>query len=777
MDVDDDDDASSHDFSQEDHQVAFIFDPDEGDDVKGLKHRPSKRRRVVNNSSSSLSSGSGSGNGNGSHDAGKASQEDSGDDHGASLFVPLLNGAEGPEFVQLRQRLFEESWGMVERRIRNILRESNSATLDEVSTFVNEAGPECGQRIPSAFIITGPNFASQDLLFEQLSERLQSSSGSKFVRLRSTDASNVKVALKKIIRDATSQADGDDGGDDLQVGHGQDGRRYLDYDLEALEAFARSQGCGHVFVGFQDSEAFDSSLLSDLILLFSSWRPRIPFTLLFGIATSVELLQARLLKSACRLVYGAQFDGIQTDAILESVFRGAVASSDVPLRLGGALLRGMLDRQHDHYAYMCHYYANPLSILLAPEVGDGMKPTREHLEAIRNLPSFRLSVEMAIQAGTRETLEHARSLVESDEYLLAKVQQSTSSRRQWLEDQLRTLLILEAAGARHPAFSRAFTETMVETPASASGSPDLVEGIRRMTTDALTRLLRRTMAIYSDGEPSLHLGPATRDADLELLGAITEIAARLETLKEEAEGKGITALRSKYSSQGKVTRTTIIAQRVQLRQDSAALRPEDVAFTEIVDRVADLLTSHAAATDSGTCGRSDSALASESWIYGSKSPLREVMVPRPRGAFERSLARPHDYLSCACCSAGAGQAADAGGGVRATLPATCILALVGARDIHDDGGGRGRGDGAGAGAGAGDVDGDGGEKEGGEGDDGGMDERQALVMFYRGLAELKALGFVKASRKKTDHIAKEEEEEEEDDDDDEEEEEDGATCG
>lgn len=47
------------------------------------------------------------------------------------------------------------------------------------------------------------------------------------------------------------------------------GRRYLDYDLEALHAFIKTQECEHVFVAFQDSEGFDSSLLSDLIMLFT----------------------------------------------------------------------------------------------------------------------------------------------------------------------------------------------------------------------------------------------------------------------------------------------------------------------------------------------------------------------------------------------------------------------------------------------------------------------------------------------------------------------------
>lgn len=116
-------------------------------------------------------------------------------------------------------------------------------------------------------------------------------------------------------------------------------------------------------MAFQDSEGFDSSLLSDLVILFkyvlrprysslhtnfsSSWRPRIPFTLLFGIATSVELLQARLLKAACQQIYGAQFDVIQTSAILETVFKAAVAASDTPVLMGASLLHSMLDRQQD----------------------------------------------------------------------------------------------------------------------------------------------------------------------------------------------------------------------------------------------------------------------------------------------------------------------------------------------------------------------------------------------------------------------------------------------
>lgn len=118
-----------------------------------------------------------------------------------------------------------------------------------------------------------------------MSETLQRSTPSRFVRLRSSEASTLKATLKKIIRDVTARVS-DDEDDDLEVGDGREvriglwvttgissthcyqGRRYLNYDLEALHAFIKPQDCEHIFVAFQDSEGFDSSLLSELTVLF-----------------------------------------------------------------------------------------------------------------------------------------------------------------------------------------------------------------------------------------------------------------------------------------------------------------------------------------------------------------------------------------------------------------------------------------------------------------------------------------------------------------------------
>lgn len=427
---------------------------------------------------------------------------------------------------------------------------------------------------------------------------------------------------------------------------------------------------------------------------------------------------------------------MQTETILETVFKTAVAAADVPLQLGGPLLRSMLDRQRDQvagiqafisslkYAYMCHFYANPLSILNSSDNSDAVVNTMlqaEHIDSIRHLPSFRVTVERQIGLGTEASMQHARQLIEDDQSLCESVRANPAYRTQWVQSLLRALLTLEAAGAQERTFSKAFVEA-IDGGISISAHPSLVDDVRRLNPGELTNMLRRVKTVFTEGDPSLKLGPSLEESGQEFLCALEGQLLELGKLQAKAEEENFT-LRSKYSGHGKVMRTTVIAQKVQLSQDSAALRDEDNQLTEIVDEVTKLLSS----LPDVPCAKD--VFLSECWLYDSRSPSRDVFVPRPRAAFQRSLARPHDYLACACCKPGET-------GIQATSPATSILyhmyletgSLMNVADLWS--------------AFLAIV----GEQE--------QDERAVLVSFYRGLAELRALGFVKASRRKADHIAK-----------------------
>lgn len=247
----------------------------------------------------------------------------------------------------MRYKFYEESWGSVHRQIQEILQKSNERTLEGVKRFVNERiQPEHEDHIPTGLISTGPN-VSQVLLFEQLAERLSTSIEGPVIVLQSGDAPNLKTALKKLIRSATNQLDGVDD-EEIQVANKSQTRKLLNYDLQILHDFVLHQGTAKVVVAFQDSEAFDSSLLAELVAIFSSWLDRIPFVLLFGIATSVELFHERLPRAATRLMHGRRFDVEQTNATLNRVFKFAVADPRAPLKLGPNLMKVLIERQHDH---------------------------------------------------------------------------------------------------------------------------------------------------------------------------------------------------------------------------------------------------------------------------------------------------------------------------------------------------------------------------------------------------------------------------------------------
>ncbi|KAF4824055.1 Origin recognition complex subunit 3 [Colletotrichum tropicale] len=591
-------------------------------------------------------------------------------------------------------------------------------------------------KIPAAFVITGPNIASQDLLFEQLSETLQETTRSKFVRLKSSEASNIKAALKKIIEDATSRGSLDD--EDAELAF--EGRKYLNYDLEGLYVFSKTQQCDHVFVAFQDSEGFDSALLSDLITLFNSWRPKIPFTLLFGVATSVELLQARLLKSACQHLYGAQFDVVQTGTILEQIFKPTIAATDAALTLGPNLLHSLVDRQQDQvasiqtfvasikYAYMCHFYANPLSVFsLEDDEMNSELVQGDHLEAFRSLPSFRREVENAVEA---KDLRLARSLLEDDDLLRERIFDIPDRKREWATGLLRSLKLIQATGAVQDDFSQMFMKAVSDGIALSSESWDIVESIKRMQADDFVSMLQRVQTTVATGDDQLCLTAWESEAG-DLPTIVKKCLAESKELLSRAQEDG-TTLRSAYSGHSRVLRTTVVAQKVQLSHDSAALSEDDKAFTRIVDQIAELFE------DVIRCEPAASIFLHETWLYDFKTPHRDVFVPRPQDVFERSLTRPQDYLACACCTTDEG--------LSTTLPATSLLYhlyletgnLINVADLWSAFY-------AMVGSGGGDD---------AEDSDGNADERAALVLFYRGLAELKALGFVKMSRKKTDHIAK-----------------------
>jgi origin recognition complex subunit 3 len=371
---------------------------------------------------------------------------------------------------------------------------------------------------------------------------------------------------------------------------------------------------------------------------------------------------------------------------------------------------------------MCHFYANPLSVVGSGDddfLRKSLQP--ETLEALRTLPSFKSHVEAVVEG---RQLSYSLSLLDDDKVLVNEVVEAKKRRNNYSKRLLRVIHLMKASGVPVGNFIDLYISTLADGVDLAAGEAPFLESIRQKQPNDVISLLQGLLDAIRNGNEELELAGWASDAK-ELVGVLSQLRDEIEALTARAKEEG-KVLRSKYSATRKVLRTTVVAQKVQLSQDTAQLTAEDKSFTEAIDRLTEALTKAV------SCERISDLFLHETWVYDSKMPHKDVFIPRPGATAQRALSRPHDYLACSCCS-------EADGAASSSLPAASILfllyseagSLVNVSDLWS--------------AFYALV---------GDEDKAGLDERAALVRFYQGLAELKNMGFVKQSKKKADHIAK-----------------------
>jgi origin recognition complex subunit 3 len=373
---------------------------------------------------------------------------------------------------------------------------------------------------------------------------------------------------------------------------------------------------------------------------------------------------------------------------------------------------------------MCHFYANPLSVLndatrMSASLKKILRP--EHYEAIRMLPSFRKLVESLVN---NNNASRARGLLEDDDALYGEIEKSLDLKDQNITKLLRALDVLSVTSAGQVEKIELYLKAFKGTLSDSDTVRGVFDSTKRMTPEAVISFINTINGVMETGSPELDLeGWRDEETNSKLLGELEDISIQVSTLVEQSAETG-KPIRSSYTIHSKGLRTTVIAQKVQLSYEKSTLSKEDIEFTALIDRLSQALERFF------TFENPQDLFLNEVWLYDSISPYKDVFTPRPRFAIERALFSPQDYLDS--CEAD-------GEALSASKPATAILyqmylesgTLVNISDIWT--------------AFFSIVGGDDGE---------GYDERTALMLFYRGLTDLKLLGMVKQCKKKVDHLAK-----------------------
>jgi origin recognition complex subunit 3 len=376
------------------------------------------------------------------------------------------------------------------------------------------------------------------------------------------------------------------------------------------------------------------------------------------------------------------------------------------------------------YAYMCHFYGNPFSWLCDDTLTGNNLPNLirpHHLEVIKTLPSFQKMVDVLIK---REQLTRAKTLLKDDKALIQEIEKSQESRKRSITQLLRAMSLLSSSSPEPVDKIELYVTAFQGALAESDFVKRVLDSIKRMDPDDLVTFINALSNCIENGSAEMNL-VGWGDEEDELLGAIMGIYSKVSALAMDSAKTG-NPIRSSYAIHSKGVRTTVIAQRVQLSYENSTLTEQDKEFTALVD----CLTGRLQECFSQP-GNPQELFLNEVWLYDWTIPHKSIFTPRPREAIELALHTPYRYLSCDCC--------EYVEGLSSTHPATAILyqmyletgSLINIFDLWSAffemlGGGE--------------------EQK--------CDERVALVMFYRGLADLKSLGMVKQSKKKADHLAK-----------------------
>lgn len=502
----------------------------------------------------------------------------------------LCAGAEEDSTAQLRKEFYTAHWASVQDKIAGVTGEVDEPSIEKIRAYV-QTDSDSSQELRTAIVVSGSDKSAfvqcVDLLLDADEQGL-------VVQLNASQAPSLQAGLKALIRNAIEFHEGPKGYDSFITKHKR--QVPMNFDLELLQKYVEDQNIPRILVALSDAETFDLHVLSELIANLASWRGRLPFVLVLGLATTVQLFESRLSKATLRLLDAEVFSLSSHRDVFFDIF---AAAQDDTLRKYGeeerpelwpllgpsvvSSLGALAEEQSTttstftsaiHYAYMTHFYSNSLSALLNPVAID-TSADPAICEAIRNAPSFQSHCSEILDGKVPDVDESTvREILSSDDELI------TYSKRQ-----------------------------LGETAAAAAEITSSLIALTRIASHLSPEI--SALKTYHDLLTS-HSRNEIQDSD-----AYNLICTSLPSLSATS----LTALLPKISA--------VIP--------STDIQTPEGLLKSIQNHTSSLLTAE------------PNPFLNEALIINARGPLSSAFNPKPRFATERALSSPADYLGCECC--------------------------------------------------------------------------------------------------------------------------------
>lgn len=365
---------------------------------------------------------------------------------------------------KLRFSSYQSLWQQMKEETERLQENLNEKMFDNFISFikkshvqVNSEGNDWSYRmrcseIPTAALVLGVNVPDHEMTVQSLSDLLKQSLTPHVVCLQGKECTTVKQVLQKILKHLMGG-----NGNEEEEEEEEDMERSVDfhqikmscsmaslcrwYNTVAKKSTSKSpkkkrksllqhEVAPPIVIIFKDLESFLPKVLQDFIIIASNYIQRLPLVLVFGIATSPIIIHRMLTHSVSSLLCIELFQSLPCIDHLAAVIDKLVLTTKFPFKLSGKVLQVLINifLYHDFSAknfvkgfqlsLLEHYYTQPLSFLCCALNETNARVhhlSHDDCELIRQLPSLMGYVD-------HQDSEKQVELLTNDQYLKTIVQ-------------------------------------------------------------------------------------------------------------------------------------------------------------------------------------------------------------------------------------------------------------------------------------------------------------------------------------------------------------------
>ncbi|KAJ2519913.1 Origin recognition complex subunit 3 [Coemansia sp. RSA 1939] len=576
--------------------------------------------------------------------------------------------------------MFDAMWQPLEKQLADIEQQSNNAGISEICNFIDSSyvqveSKERGQlarpfaEITTAVTFTGVNTGDHNKLFETLRARL-ADNGHHVALVESQYCMALPNMLKAILEQLYTSIHSSTGEEMIAVPGSNPLAKSITYDMSLLEtwwALLKMQQAkpisSRVVVVLQDFEGFLPTLVDDFVRIATKYSSSIPIVLVLGLATSYECIHQSLTKPTISMLNVEKFNLQRSKQCIDTAIYKIFVQNTTMLMFGAEAYKSLLDQfllydfsitgfvRKLKYAIMGFFYAQPLSIL-ASMVGTDSSSGR--LSSVSQCP-VRLShdqIELVrMQRSVQTYLEHRLKRTGDRHYFQQAITSDIFFQETVLLDMMCRLVSYRQGyclGIDMFCEIQAMSPDTLQKPIRTLHYYGISEPfedcahwktlsavVRRMRVDEMKALLARLSNVVSRSEPIDWRFSTERDVDiLELLGTAIEL---LESPEEDGKADGVSSDEPK--------------KRIRTRTDMEN-RPFLLFDNKSSDRMLQALDKCSTIVEKILCSCMQpysSVPLYEIFYYRHSFLLDTTFSAHPRAAVQTGLGRTNYYINCDCC--------------------------------------------------------------------------------------------------------------------------------